>query len=303
MAVASDYADSFLARALANIRRHIDEPTVKAKYSDNDLIEQLEFSYLLVLGEKNRNALTPAVGRVTITLASGTTEYILPYTVGAIEAIYEGTAGGARIFYSSRGQYNPLGRRLWIEGNTIRFQDAGFLSLGKELTVEYTPAGIARLHHGACTLNSAGDEATFGATPNVGSLDTHHDAYVGSTFRIVNVIGDTVTGNYQQERTIKEYDNSTRVATLSPALTTVPTTTGGTAEILYEIAPAIHKGLDMVVALHAARAIAQIEGLGRAANIQKAYVEAIRHVRLSAYYSNIQDCTSLHSDNFDNRRY
>jgi len=301
MAVAADYTDSFLARGLTDIRKHIDEPITNAKYSDADLIRQLEFSYILVLGEKNRNALTPAVGRLTISLGSSETVYVLPHTVGSIEAIYEGDSYGGKIFYCARSQYNPLGRRLWVEGNTIRLQAAGLLGIGTSITVEYTPAGVARLHHGACTLNSDGDEATFGASPNVGSLDTHHDAYVGSTFRIVNVIGTVVTGNYQQERTISEYDNSTRVATLSPALTTVPTTNDG--EILYEIAPAIHKGLDMVVALHAAKTIAQIEGLGRAVNIQKAYQEAVRHVRLSAYYSNIQDATSPHSDNFDNRRY
>lgn len=299
MTAASDYADSFLTRALAAIRRHIDEPTVKAKYSDDDLIEQLEFSYILVLGEKNRNALTPAVGRINITVASGTKVYILPYIVGSIEAIYEEVAGGGRIFYSSRGPYNPFGRFLWVEGNTIRLQSTGFLNLGSSLTVEYTPSGIARLHHGTCTLNSDGDEATFGATPNVGVLDTHHDAYVGSTFRIVNVTGDTITGNYQQERTIKEYDNSTRIATLEPALTTVPTTDNG--EILYEIAPQIHKGLDLVVPLHAAATIADIEGIGRANRLWKTYLHAVRHVRLSAYYSNIQDATSLHSDSFDNR--
>lgn len=301
MTLASDYADSFLTRGLADIRRHIDEPTVNAKYTDADLIRQLEFSYILVLGEKNRNALTPAVGRITITLAADTTTYILPYTVGSIEAIYEGDAGGGRIFYSSRSQYNPLGRFIWVEGNVIKVQTTGFLSLGTELTVEYIPSGIARLHHGACTLNAAGTIATFGATPNVGSLDTHHDAYVGSTFRIINVTGSVVTGNFQQERTMSAYANSTRAATLSPALTTVPTTDDG--EILYEIAPAIHKGLDMVVAMHAAKTIAQIEGLGRAATIQAAYQEAIRHVRLTAYYSNIQDAALLHGDNFDNRRY
>ena len=301
MATASDYADSFLTRALAAVRKHLDEPSVKAKYSDADLLEQLEFSYILVLGEKNRNALNPAVGTIDITIASGTLEYILPYIVGSIEAIYEGTAGGGRLFYSSRSQYNPLGRFLWVEGNVIKLQGTGFVSLGSSLRVEFTPSGIARLHHGACTVNSAGTIATFGATPNVGTLDTHHDAYVGSVFRIVNVTGTTVTGNYQQERTISAYDNSTRAATLTPALTTVPTTDDG--EILYEIAPAIHKGLDLVVPLHAAATIADIEGLGRAERIWKVYNQAVRHVRLTAYYSNIQEATNLHSDDFGNRRY
>lgn len=299
---ATDYADSFLTRALARIRDHLDEPSVKAKYTDTKLIEQLEFSYILVLGEKNRNALTPAVARITVTPTSGTNEYILPYTVGAIEAIYEGTSGGGRIFYAGRGQYNPLGRQIWIEGNTIHFQDTGFLSLGTTLTVEYTPSGVARLHHGVCTINTDKDEATFGATPNVGTLDTHYDAYAGCTFRIVKVTGTAPTNNYQQERTISAYKNSSRVATLTPALTSLPVIGAG-GEILYEIAPAIHQGLDMVVALHAAKTIAQIEGLGRMENIKKAYLEAIRHVRLTAYYSNVQDATLLHSDNFDNRRY
>lgn len=301
MTAASDYADSFLTRGLADIRKHIDEPTVIAKYTDAELIRQLELSYILVLGEKNRNALTPAVAKIDVTLASGTYHYILPYTVGSIEAVYEGDAGGGRLFYSKRSGYNPMGRFVWVEGNVLRVQSASFLSLGTTLTVEYIPSGIARLHHGTCTFNAAGTTATLGATPNVGTLDTHHDGYTGSTFRLLNVTGTTVTGNYQQERTISGYVNSTRVATLEPALSTVPTSDDG--EYLYEVAPAIWKGLDAVVPLHAAKSIAMIEGLGRATNIQKAYQEAVRHVRLTAYYSNVQDCTSMGGDNFDNRYY
>ncbi len=48
MAAAGDYADSFLTRALSGIRKNIDEPITNAKYSDADLIRQLEFSYILV---------------------------------------------------------------------------------------------------------------------------------------------------------------------------------------------------------------------------------------------------------------
>jgi hypothetical protein len=59
----------------------------------------------------------------------------------------------------------------------------------------------------------------------------------------------------------------------------------------------------MVVAYHAAKTIAGIEGLGRLMNIKENYQEALRHVRLSAYYSNVQDATGLHGDNFDNRYY
>lgn len=301
MAAASDYADSFLTRAIASVRRQLDEPTTNAKYTDANIIEQLELSYILVLGEKNRNALNPAVATVSITVASGTTEYILPYTIGSVEAIYESDGGGGRIFYNSRSRHNPIGRFVWIEGNTLKVQGSGFLSLGTSLTIEYTPSGVARLHHGACTLNAAGTIATLGATPNVGTLDTHYNAYTGCHFKILNTIGTTVTNNYQQERTISAYDTTTRQATLTPALTSVPTTDDG--EILYEIAPQIWRGLDLVVSLHAARTIANIEGLPRASRIEKVYRDAIRHVRLSAYYSNLQDAARVPTDNFDNRYY
>jgi len=294
------YSDSFLSRAIAKTRMWVDEPAINAKYTDADIIGQLEFSYIHIIAEKNRNAQTPAVAKITLTVASSTEEYILPYTVGSIEAIYQATSGGGKLFYSSRGRYNPFGRRLWVEGNVIKFQSSGIVPIGTELTVEYIPSGTSRLHHGTCTINTAGTEVTFGATPNVGDLDTHHNAYTGCELRILNTDGTTVTGNYMQERPITAYDNTTRVATVAPALSPVPTTDNGS--IYYEISPAIHKGLDLVVAIHAAYTIAAMEGnRKRAGTILTAYQEAIRNVRLQAYYSNVQECSEVRADSFDNR--
>ena len=294
------YTESFLTRAMAKARQHIDEPVVNKKYTDAVIIEMLESSYMLVLAEKSRNAQTPIVAKVTITPAASTTVYVLPFTVGAIESIYEAGDDGTKVFYSRRGNYNSLGSRLRIEGNTLNLQTAAMFGLNTTLTVEYTPAGVVRLHNGTCTLNADGDEVTFGATPNAGTLDTHKDGYVGSVFRLLDIDGTTVTGNYIQERTISAYDHTTRVATLSPALSPVGTTDDGS--IYYEIAPAIHKGMDLVVPLHAAMTIAGIEGNEkRYRGIRLAYSEAIRNVRLTAYYSNIQEATLLHSDSYDNR--
>ena len=294
------YSDSFLSRAIAKVRTWIDEPAINAKYTDTEILEQLELSYISVVAEKNRNSQTPAIAKIIVTLTAGTTEYILPYTVGSIEAIYQAEAYGGKLFYESRSQYNPFGRRLWVEGNVIKLQDTGMLGFGDEITVEYIPSGTARLHHGTCTLGSDGTTATFGATPNVGTLDTHHNAYTGCVFRLLNVDGTTVTGNYMQERPITEYDNTTRIATFSPVLSPVATTDNGS--IYYEIAPAIHKGLDLVVAIHSAYTIAAMEGnRKRAGTILTAYREQIRNVRLQAYYSNVQECSKLRGDNFDNR--
>ena len=298
----SGYEDSFLTRAIAKVRQNVDEPSINAKYTDANIIEQLEFSYIAVLAEKNRNAQTPAVARITITIASDITTYILPYTVGSVVAIYEGDGYGGKLFYDARSDYNALGKRIWVEGNTLKLQASGLMTLGTSLTVEYIPSGVARLHNGTCTLGSDGTTATLGATPHVGTLDTHTDGYIGSILRILNVTGTTVTGNVMQERTISAYNNVTRVATLSPALSPVATTSDGS--ILYEIAPAIHKGLDLIVALHAAYTIASIEGnLKRAKTILDLYRGAIRNVRLDAYYSNLQQATEVRGDNYDNRFY
>jgi hypothetical protein len=296
------YSDSFLSRSIAKVRQWIDEPAINAKYTDTEILEQLELSYISVVSEKNRSAQTPAVASVIVTLTAGTTEYILPYTIGTIEAIYEAEAYGGKLFYSSRSRYNPFGQRMWVEGNVLKLQDTGMLGFGDEITVEYIPSGTARLHHGTCTINSAGTEVTFGATPNVGTLDTHHNAYTGCVLRLLNTDGTTVTGNYQQERPITAYENTTRVATVAPALSPVPTTDDGS--IYYEIAPAIHKGLDLVVPIHAAYTVAAMEGnRKRAGTILTAYREQIRNVRLQAYYSNVQECSKMRGDNFDNRFY
>lgn len=302
MATATDYADSFISRAITAVRDYVDDPTVNAKWTDAKIIRQLELSYMVVVSEKNRTSLTPAVAKHVVTISSSTLTYALPYTMGTVEAIYEGDGYGGKIFYRARGNYNPFGRRLWIEDNTLHMQTTGTISTGTEITVEYTPSGVSRLHHGACTINSDGDEITFGATPNEGTLDTHVNAYLGDTFRFFNVIGSVVTNNYMQERKITAWAHATRVATISPALTAIPTTDDG--EILYEIAPNIHKGLDLIVPVHTAWFIASIEGAtSRARHIQNTYKDLLRTLRLNAYYSNIQDAHIGKSDSFQNRKY
>ena len=74
--------------------------------------------------------------------------------------------------------------------------------------------------------------------------------------------------------------------------------------IYYEIAPAISKGMDSVVALYAAWRITATEGNAkRASGILKAYRNEIRNVRLTAYYSYMPEAPIDRSDNLNNRRY
>lgn len=290
------YADSFLTRATTDVRESTDEPTNKAKYTDARIIEHLEKAYIIVLNEKNRNSRTPAVAKINKTIASGVTTYVIPHTMSSIHGIYKADSTGGKIFYDSRSKFNSLGRGIWLENQTLHIQTTDLYGVGTEVTIEYVPSGVARLHNGLCTLNSDGDVATFGATPNAGTLDTHHEAYAGSVFRILGADG---TGDYLQERVITAYDETTREATLDVALSPIPT-----GNIYYEIAPAISKGMDTVVALYAAYRIMATEGNAkRASSILKAYQSEIRNVRLTAYYSYMPEAPIDRSDSPHNRRY
>ena len=291
------YSDSFLTRAIADVRESTDEPTQAAKYTDTRIIEHLEKAYIIVLNEINRNSRTPAVAKINKTIAIGTTTYPLPHTVGSVHGIYKLGETGGKAFYDSRSKFNAFGRGMWIENQTLHIQSTDMYGLETEVTIEYIPSGIARLHNGTCTLNSDGDVVTFGATPNAGILDTHHEAYAGSILRI---LGSDGTNSYLQERVITAYDETALEATLDAPLDPIPTG----SNIYYEIAPAISKGMDTVVALYAAWRITSTEGNAkRASSTLKAYRNEIRNVRLTAYYSYMPEAPIDRSDSYNNRRY
>lgn len=291
--------DSFLNRAIADFRRYTDEPVLNAKYTDAVLIGMIEQSYAHVVAEIHRNHTQPIVARYEVTVATGTTKYLLPNLIGTIYAIYQEGDYGTKVFYDSRSRYSPLGRNVWVEGFTLHVQQ-NTLSTGDIVTIEYLPTGTARLHDGTCTVDSTGLLVTFGATATTGTLDTHANAYAGHIFRIV--LSSEAGFNYVQERTILSYVNSTRVATLDLALNPNPESTGTTS---YEIAPYIHRGLDHVVALYLAYWVASIEGqkVTRTRNLQGLYRDAMRNLRLRGYYSNLQDASKLRADNYNNSRY
>lgn len=298
----SFYSDSFLSRAIVLVRETLDEPTINAKYDDDRIIEYLEAANTIVYNEKDRQSKTPIVVKQTITVASDTTQYELPYIMGQFMGLYNLSDTGTKVFFDGRSRYNPFGQNVWLEGTILNIQNTGLVGVGTSLIAEWKPSGVARLHNGVCTINSAGTVVTLGATPNAGVLDTHPHAYAGSVLRILGADGTTVTGNYLHEGQIVSYEHEKRQATLDLALDPVPTTDDG--YIYYEIAPPIHKGMDLVVALYAAYRIASVEGNTKRANgILTAYRNEVRNVRLNAYYSNLPESPRLHVDGFDNRRY
>ena len=289
--------NSFLSNAVADVRKYTDEPSINVKYSDADLIRMIEQVYAHVLGEINRSSTQPICARFDVTYIEGTETYRLPELIQNIISIYHKTDSGYKVFFSSRSTYNPTGRGIWVEGKTLHIQ-SGALNGNDTVTIEYLPTGTARLHNGTCTVDATGTLVTFGETPTDGTLDTHASAYAGSVLRILS---SSVSGyNYIQERTITAYNNLTRVATLESPLSPIPVT--GTTS--YEIAPAINQGLDHVIASYLAYWIAAVEGnTTRAGLLRGVWKDVIRNLRLSAYYSNLQESSKARADNFQNSRF
>lgn len=292
---------SFLTNCIADVRLYTEEPVANAKYTDTILARMITQAYAHIINEINRCNPEPIVASYDVTFVAETTEYVLPPLVGSIWAIYAATDSGYKVFYNSRSHLNPLGRRVYVERNILHVQDGTF-NEGSTITVEYIPSGTAALHNGTCDVDSTGKIITFGATPLTGTLDTHLQAYTGSVFRIV--LDTDASYNFIQERLINSYVNTTRVATILLALD--PNAGDGvqSGTTSYEIAPAIHQGLDHAVGMYLARWIVSIEGsITRARLLNREYQDVIRNLRLVTYYSNLMESGKVRADNFDNRRY
>lgn len=286
------YTDSFLTRAIVDFRRYTDEPTVNAKYTDSVLADMLGQSYAHIIAEINRNRHEPVVAKYTVTYINGTSKYLLPPVMSNIFAIYtEDTGSGTKVFYHARSRYAIAGRSVWVEGATLHVQP-NYIGAGKVITIEYIPAGTPRLHNGACTVDSTGLIVTMGENPNAGTIDTRLNAYGGSVFRLVT--SSESEYDYVQERNILSYDGVNLTLTLDVALNPNPESTGTT---VYEIAPAIHVGLDHIMALYLAKWISGVEGdTKRFRMVDALYHDVLRNLRLTAYYSNLSEANILPAD-------
>ncbi len=295
--------NSFMERAIASFRRNAEEPAINAKYTDAVIITMLEEAYAHVVAEIIRCSPEPVVARYSVSIVADTTAYLLPPLIKSIQAIYSETTSGYKVFLDARGPLNPAGREVWVEGNILRMQSHVLIG-GDTLIVEYIPSGTARLHDGACTVDSTGKIITLAATPSNGALDTRLNAYAGSTFRLISTAD--VSGNYNfiQEVQISSYARATRAATLLVALD--PNLGDGThsGTITYEIAPAIHQGLDHAIAMYLAWCIVSIEGsVTRAHLLRRMWQDIVRNLRLSAYYSNLMEAGKWRGDTFQNARF
>ena len=283
-------ADGFLTRTISRVRTFTDEPSSNAKYTDAKILDLVESSWADVLEEINRNASAPVRVRHDLAIDTATglnaNTYILPPTIGRLFQIDKvDSNGNVEWTIVPRSPWNPAGPAVLLEGNCLTISpDWGAGSYTLRLT--YMPVGDVRLHEGTIAASAITNDATantcavmLASSPDTGSLDTRPNAYAGSVLRILGDGGTGATNDYVQERVIRSYDVETRTATVSPALTYVPTGT----EVTYEIAPLLANAFDIVVALDVASMILGIEGdPKREKSTALQYARKIRTIRLNA---------------------
>lgn len=231
------------------IRKATNEPLTNPKYTDGDIVELIQAAMDVVLTDVHINTDHPIIIRHSITLVSGSQDYILPPGVGEILRIAKiDTGTNLPQWEAWPGSYfNPAGHGWKVEGNVLRLlQD--WLSTDT-LEIMYIPSAEALMHKATASAATA-TTITFPASVTDGTLDTRPNAYVGMVVRILSS-----TQNILEERVVTAYDVATRVATLNKAWDTTPTGT-----IVYEVVPLFNRLIKHVVALRTSMDILSQEG-------------------------------------------
>lgn len=281
-------------RLITLIRQNADEPSAKAKYSEDDLISRIESSFQENIAELHVAADNPLLVRHTITLTDHSEQFLLPPAVEQLRRIARLSDNGHRdvdwkLEPAAVGRWHGPGIRL--EGRVLRFDPVW---QGGDHTVElmYVPNGDVRMHYGTVPTPGEGESDTItgttiilAANPTKGTLDTRDNAYTGAMLRIVDS-----TAGYEQERLITAYDRITRTATVSPAFDPLPTGT-----VTYEVIPIYYRMMERIVALHVAMDLLAIAGNTKKYSLLATqYRKALRALRmqLGRMQNIVGDCFS-----------
>ena len=290
-------AKLFLEKVVDWVRIYTDEPTITAKYTEDNLYDLIQTEWTTIMEQLNLSAQTPIIVRHRITVVEDQKVYLLPPTIGQVLRIMMlDTNGGVQGEVYPRSRWNPAGCGVAIEGNTL-YLDPTWGGSTVYIELDYMPTGDVMLHDGTIDSDDSivndVDENTctvvLAATPDNGSLDTRPNAYAGSILRIISA----GTNNYEQMRVIQSYDVATRTATVAPAFTAalLPSVTG--EDISYEIAPFLSPGKQNIVALAVSRHIITTEGnIQRYGMITRQYKEMLRSVRL--HLANVEQIVGMH---------
>lgn len=263
-------SSGFLTRGIARWRLYANEPGIDTKYSDDDIIEMLQESYVSVLGEVNRaigmgrTGFTPVRTYADIELGDQDSNqwYPLPPYVGKVLLVEELNSESEQVGELwARGELHPFGKGWRIEENLLYVQE-NHLEEGHFVRVHFAPDGCAAMHEGtAAAVAADGSTVTLASSPTKGELDLHPNAYAGSMLRILSA----GTNDYLQERHIRSSSTAAApVCTLVEPLSPIPS-----GAVTYEICPVTNQVLDSTIVLEAVLDVLAVEDEPRRYNLMK----------------------------------
>lgn len=263
---------AWLADLYTRVRHWTDEPATNAKFTDAKLYDLVRSSYARLFPDIMANDEGSFVVRHDITLVDNQQVYVLPPNVGTILRLaqYDADTDIPTWELLPDTLLNPTGYGFTIEGNTIRLLQRQAWD-GEVLRLLYIPNGESKPHTGV--TNSGGSTVNaieLATSPTAGTLDLRPNAYAGCFVRLTGG-----TSCPYEERYITAYDNSTRLATVSPAFTVAP------VSMNYDIIPSAGVLLEDVLSVAVARRILAIDGHTERKQLMDGdYREACRALRL-----------------------
>lgn len=249
-------ADAYtIDRIVQLIRENADEPAVRAKYTPAQLLMRIESAFQEIIAELNCNADNPVLVRHNLSIGGAGEDqvYLLPPSVEQIRRIAKiDTVSRRPVWWIEPKALRAVGGpNITLEGRLLRL-DPKWQGGTETVEVLYVPNGDFRMHYGAAAAIDAGS-VTLAASPTLGTLDTRENCYAGAVVRIV-----ASDQGYIQERQITAYDRETRIATVEPDFSPLPTSNG--VAITYEIVPSYLYFIERIAALHVSRDVLSFQG-------------------------------------------
>lgn len=243
--------NSVLKEAIERVRIDLDEPSVDAKFSDTQIARMFLIpASTESMSQVNMQADNPVIFRMAFPIVQGQEYYDLPPCVQQILRLakldHDGSLSMERL---PRGEFNPLGPGVSLEGNTLAIRPFPSTT-DQDWVLYYIPSGDIQPHYSSAGVINSADGAdiiriaTALTGSDVGTIDRRSNAYVGQVLRILPATGIV------QERIIDRHflDGSTwKVHTRTP-LNPIP----ANGAVAYEIVPFVASHFWVMVARKAA---------------------------------------------------
>lgn len=271
---------SILYTILERLRGYTDSPD--DKYSDAYLLNHIVMpEYVNVWSRLALSLENPIALRHRITTVANQQSYQLPPNVQEVWGVYsyDTSLDDITLEYRPRGsEFVPGGPGWRIEGNTLFFRPIP--TADQDWDILYMPSGDFMMHYGTGTVDST-TTITLASSPSLGQLDRRENGYGGGILRVIKKADDS--NLVVEERIIRSYNPTTRVATFDPALSTYT----ATDSVVYEIVPVAAQTMSSAVAAAGAM------NLGVAMNVSQKQMEFFRTQYLSHRKTVMDNLTNI----------